>query len=271
MACSHNRSGTRSKAPQCRWRQQLAARWPGVRKVNHDDQLTIQAALAGAGLGVAFNAPLAGPIFVVEELTKTIQFRVIVFTSGNWCRRRCLRFLMGGAPISWSRTGLCRFLLSPCSFCSGYLFGLLDAAYSKRRRSTSWTCFNGPRQFRSSCERRSLVVPLGLLGWFLPDSRRGPGQPDPRTSRVDAPLLWSLPIWSSGGSSARISYLLGTPGGSSHRCLLSGSDWSCELAWTAQPDFAVDLGNPIIYVLLMSALCRGRSSAQSPGSHWWLR
>lgn len=49
-------------------------------RMNKDDQNTMQAALAGTGLGVAFNAPIGGCIFVVEELTKEVRVRLVAAT-----------------------------------------------------------------------------------------------------------------------------------------------------------------------------------------------
>lgn len=43
-----------------------------------DDVRHIQSAVAGAGLAVAFNAPIGGALFVVEEVTKVFTIRVVV-------------------------------------------------------------------------------------------------------------------------------------------------------------------------------------------------
>lgn len=44
------------------------------------DSAMLQAAVAGAGLGVAFNAPLVGALFTFEELTKAFRLRLVVAT-----------------------------------------------------------------------------------------------------------------------------------------------------------------------------------------------
>ncbi len=44
------------------------------------DTRTLSASLAGAGLGVAFSAPLGGAVFVLEELARAIRTRLVVAT-----------------------------------------------------------------------------------------------------------------------------------------------------------------------------------------------
>ncbi len=44
------------------------------------DRRTLSAALAGAGLGVAFSAPLGGAVFVFEEVSRAVRTRLVVTT-----------------------------------------------------------------------------------------------------------------------------------------------------------------------------------------------
>jgi CIC family chloride channel protein len=53
------------------------ARWL---RMGSDDLRTIQAATAGAGLGVAFNAPMGGAIFVFEEVARNFRVRLTIAT-----------------------------------------------------------------------------------------------------------------------------------------------------------------------------------------------
>jgi CIC family chloride channel protein len=54
--------------------------WSRWMKMPHTDRQALIAAGAGAGLAVAFNAPLAGAIFVFEELCRRFQLRVAIAT-----------------------------------------------------------------------------------------------------------------------------------------------------------------------------------------------
>ena len=48
--------------------------------VPEHDRRTLSAALAGAGLGVAFSAPLGGAVFVFEEVSRAVRTRLVVTT-----------------------------------------------------------------------------------------------------------------------------------------------------------------------------------------------
>lgn len=49
-------------------------------RMDAEDLRVMQAALAGAGLGVAFNAPLGGALFALEEVTKSFKLRLVFAT-----------------------------------------------------------------------------------------------------------------------------------------------------------------------------------------------
>lgn len=55
--------------------------WAGQAKVGRDDVRLLQAALAGAGLAVALNAPVGGALFVLEEVTKSAKLRLVLATA----------------------------------------------------------------------------------------------------------------------------------------------------------------------------------------------
>lgn len=58
--------------------------WCGkVARATGDEIRTMQSALAGAGLAVAFNAPIAGTLFCLEEITHTIKIRYVVWTMAS--------------------------------------------------------------------------------------------------------------------------------------------------------------------------------------------
>ncbi len=54
-----------------------------VARATSDEIRTMQSALAGAGLAVAFNAPISGTLFSLEEITHRIKVRYVVWTMAS--------------------------------------------------------------------------------------------------------------------------------------------------------------------------------------------
>jgi CIC family chloride channel protein len=92
-------------------------------RLGDGDVRILQTALGGAGLGVAFNAPLGGALFVFEEVTKTIRLRLILVTLiGTGTAIAASRMILGDQPD---------FLVGPVATPAGWtllvflLFGVL--------------------------------------------------------------------------------------------------------------------------------------------------
>jgi chloride channel protein, CIC family len=70
-----------------------------VFKCNGEDCKTLLAAGAGAGLATAFNAPIAGAVFVLEELVRRFDSRVMIATVGASASAIAVaRLLFGETP-----------------------------------------------------------------------------------------------------------------------------------------------------------------------------
>lgn len=74
-----------------------AARLAGL---SQHDRRTLTASLAGAGLGVAFSAPLGGAMFVFEEVARAFRIRLIVATIVATATALAVSgWIVGGGPI----------------------------------------------------------------------------------------------------------------------------------------------------------------------------
>lgn len=68
-------------------------------KLPADDARILQTALSGAGLAVAFNAPVGGAVFVLEEVAKSASYRLIIPTVlGVGAAIACARVIIGEQP-----------------------------------------------------------------------------------------------------------------------------------------------------------------------------
>jgi chloride channel protein, CIC family len=97
-----------------------------------EDVRLMQTALGGAGLAVAFTAPLGGILFVVEEVTRSLRWRPLLATVvATAAAVGCSKLLLGGAP-DFRVAAVAAPALSwlPLFAAFGVLTGLLGAAYN---------------------------------------------------------------------------------------------------------------------------------------------
>jgi CIC family chloride channel protein len=134
-----------------------------------DDRRVLQTAMGGAGLGVAFNAPLGGSLFVFEEVAKSFRLRLTLATMiGSASAIACSRYVAGNRPD---------FAVGPITPPQGWLLvvylvfgavtGLLGVGYNR-------LVVGGLDLFahfhRRPAELRAAVVGavVGLVLWFEP-------------------------------------------------------------------------------------------------------
>jgi CIC family chloride channel protein len=184
----------------------------------------LQAALGGAGLAVAFNAPVGGTIFVFEEVARAFRLRLTVVTIlGTATAITVARLILGDAPdfkVAPLAPGepwmLCLYALL------GGALGLLGVVYN-------WVTLLGidslARLRTWPVELRAALVGaiVGAAAWFVPHLIGGG---DPATQNVLngsialGPLFLILVVrWFLGP----LSYSAGTPGGLFSPLLLVGA------------------------------------------------
>ena len=134
---------------------------------NSAERRAVVAAGAGAGLAVAFNAPIGGSIFVFEELTRSfLERQMLAALAAAAGAIAIMRVALGntqlfdaGAPFDQPLSQL------PYHFVIGAALGLLVAAYA-----VLTTAFlNATERFRwapSLVRAGAIGIVVGACGWF---------------------------------------------------------------------------------------------------------
>jgi chloride channel protein, CIC family len=199
-----------------------------------DDVRSMQAALAGAGLAVAFNAPVGGALFVFEEVSRSFRLRLAVATLiSAGVAIAISRAMLGDAPdfrvVNPPATPV-PALLAYLVF--GSLLGILGVWYN---RSTIFWMEAVASLHRLPVEARAALVgaTVGLVGWFAPEWIGG-GDPLNQELLLNGAGLGVLVLifgvrWILGP----LSYAAGTPGGLFAPLLLVGSTLGLLFAGSA--------------------------------------
>jgi chloride channel protein, CIC family len=137
-------------------------KWPDCR--------VLFAAGAGAGLATAFNAPMAGAVFVLEELVRRFEPRIAIaaLAASSTAITVCRQFL-GDAPDFHIDTLVYPgFGAKPLYFGLGLFAGFLGIVYN---RTLLGTLAVADRLARLPVELRAALigVAVGALAWFVPD------------------------------------------------------------------------------------------------------
>ena len=213
--------------------------------LSDDDRRVLQTALGGAGLAVAFNAPLAGSLFVFEEVARRFPFRLGIATLiGSSVAIACSwvlvgnhpYFVVGAVPVppGWSIVVFALF---------GAATGLLGLAYNRLIiAGLDWFA----RPLRWPPELRAALVggSVGLLLWSRPLAVGG------------GDALVQLVLHGGFGLSVLLGYLLarffvgpwsysaGTPGGLFAPLLAVGAAWGALVQGVLAPLIPAIGGSP---------------------------
>ncbi|TWE12857.1 ClC family H(+)/Cl(-) exchange transporter [Rudaeicoccus suwonensis] len=100
---------------------------------SEQDVRLLQTSVGGAGLAVAFNAPIGGALFVLEEVTKSFTIRTVLPTAlGVATAVGCSRLILGDQPdFAVPSMAAPSLALLPLFIVFGLLTGLLGAAYNR--------------------------------------------------------------------------------------------------------------------------------------------
>ncbi|HEY6381064.1 MAG TPA: H(+)/Cl(-) exchange transporter ClcA [Pseudolabrys sp.] len=181
---------------------------------NENDCRALLAAGAGAGLATAFNAPIGGAVFVLEELTRRFDTRITIATLGASAGAIAVaRVLLGDTPD---------FLVEPIPYPSfgtlpiyltlGIIAGCLGVAYN---RAILATLAVAERLREWPVEARAAVVgaAVGLLAWFVPAVVGGGDALTQRTLAGAETVATVSVVFLVRFALGPLSYAAGTPGG----------------------------------------------------------
>ena len=134
-----------------------------------NDCNALLAAGAGAGLATAFNSPIAGAVFVLEELLRRFDTRITIVTLGASAGAIAVaRVFLGDAPDFHVDTiPYPSFGTVPVHLALGLVAGCLGVVYN---RAILGTVMVADRLHRLPVELRAALIGavVGLIAWFAP-------------------------------------------------------------------------------------------------------
>lgn len=155
----------------------LGAMTGALAKLNEAGSRALIAAGAGAGLTAAFNAPLAGIVFVIEEMRESFEFNFVTFNAV--VLTCCVAEVVNGAWLG-----------------QGPLLPLLDFPAPSLKHLVLFALLGvSVGVFGYLFEQ----VLLGALDWFDGARALHPAIPGVATGMVTGALVWFLPPLTGGG------------------------------------------------------------------------
>lgn len=181
---------------------------------NWSDCLVLMAAGAGCGLATAFNAPIAGSVFVLEELLRRFDVRTTIATIGASASAIWIsRLILGAAPdFEVEILPYSGFFSLPLYLALGIIAGGLGILYN-RTLLLAMAGVERLRRYPAEVFAAALGGMVGLLAWFKPGVVGG-GEAVAQRALNGADSLTALClIFLVRFGLSQISYAARTPGG----------------------------------------------------------
>jgi chloride channel protein, CIC family len=208
------------------------------------DSRILLAAGAGAGLAAAFNAPIAGAVFVLEELVRRFDTRITVAALGASAAAIAVaRAILGNAPdfhvaaIGYQSSGML-----PLYALLGAIAGVAGMAYTRAILSL----MSLDERFASfPVEVRAALIgaAVGTAAWFLPDLVGGGDPITQATLSGDAGIVFLSAAFLFRFGLGGVSYAAAVPGGLFAPILTLGAQLGLifgQLCVLALPGFGIE-------------------------------
>ena len=191
---------------------------------NWPDSRVLLAAGAGAGLATAFGAPIAGAVFVLEELVRRFDTRITITTLGASAGAIAVaRVLLGNGPdFHVALLPYPAFGTLPIYLALGVVAGFLGIVYNHTLLGTL-AAVDRLRRWPAELRAALIGAVVGLLAWFAPTLVGGGDAITQRMLAGSEALAMVAIVFILRFGLGALSYAAGTPGGLFAPMLVLGS------------------------------------------------
>ncbi|MGD9541140.1 H(+)/Cl(-) exchange transporter ClcA [Methylocystis sp.] len=178
------------------------------------DCRVLLAAGAGAGLATAFDAPMAGAVFVLEELVQKFEHRIAIAALASSSTAIAVAHLILGDAPDFHLPDLAYPAPSvgPLFFILGVLCGAVAVAYNRALLATL-AAVDLVRGLPAETCAAAIGAATGVIAWFGPECVGG-GDNLTQNALLGSPSLFVLPfLFQLRFWFGALSYAAGTPGG----------------------------------------------------------
>ncbi len=218
------------------------------------ERFILIAAGGGAGLSAAFNAPLAGLIFVLEEISRA--FTPVVFFAGllaTVAADTVSRVLLGQEPVlRVDAVDIPSLAVFPVFLVVGVVAGVLGVAFN-RGLVGSLRCFDHTKTWPAWLVGLIVGVMVGSVGWFFPNLL-GSGHTVTMQALAGELAIGSILVFFViRFFMTMVSYGCGAPGGIFAPVLVLGSLLGLALGLLAQKYYPVAIDQPGVFAVVAMA------------------
>ena len=172
--------------------------WPDMR--------TLLASGAGAGLAVAFNAPIAGAVFVLEELVRRLETRIAIAALGASSTAILVsRLFLGDAPdfqvtvsaqAAANATGPLPYAVAatwPLYLVLGVVAGAAASLYNRAVLGAMSLAARLDQRWPVEIQAAAIGALVGIIGWFAPGLIGG-GEAITQRLLAGGFVIWTVPL-----------------------------------------------------------------------------